>query len=441
MKNHGFTGWIEKHLLPIANKFARQRHLQAVQSAFLTALPFMMIGSFALILASPLMDYTTMEPGFLCSFFQAWASFADFAGVALESLRMATLGSLSVWVCLGITYYLCRHYKIEVLLPLITTGACFLIMNAAPLEGGISTLYFDGTGLFASIIIAIIATELYRVFTEKKIGQINMPGNCPPALANSFRSLVPVALITILFMIVNGVLSAYETTFPLFILSLMQPLVSFVDNVFGVAFLSLLTQILWWFGIHNTAISAITEPFLISNYTANATAFAAGTASSALPHIFTEQLWWVFMTIGGSGATFALAVLLLKTKSKQLKTVGKLAIVPAFFNINEPIIFGIPIVLNPLFLFPFLAAMTLNGIITYLCMEFGFVARTFAEPGWNLFAPIGAFIATMDWRAVVLVLLLIIMDGLIYYPFLKVYDNQKYNEEQKKEIQDQEVVS
>lgn len=172
---------------------------------------------------------------------------------------------------------------------------------------------------------------------------------------------------------------------------------------------------------------------MYANLATNSAAYAAGTAATALPTVWTESLWWNFMVTGGSGATLVVAFLLLKSKSKQMKTVGKLAVIPALFNINEPIIFGLPIVLNPLFLIPFICAQTINGVAAYLCMDFGLVNRTFVYPGWNIPTPIAQFLATMDWRAVVLALVLLVVDGLIYYPFLKVWERQKLEEEQAEE--------
>jgi len=106
-----------------------------------------------------------------------------------------------------------------------------------------------------------------------------------------------------------------------------------------------------------------------------------------------------------------------------------LAIVPAFFNINEPIIFGLPMMYNPTMMIPFILVMPLNGLITYICMSTGIVARTFANPSWNMFCPIGALISTMDVKALILVLALIVIDVLIYLPFFKVYEKQKIAEE------------
>jgi PTS system cellobiose-specific IIC component len=216
---------------------------------------------------------------------------------------------------------------------------------------------------------------------------------------------------------------------PELITLIMSPLLGLVDSIGGIIFLAVLVMILWWFGIHDSVITGPLDVFLMSNYSANMTAFAAGTAAAALPYVVTEPFWWTFMTIGGSGATLALAVLAATSKSKQIKTVGRLGLIPALFNINEPLIFGLPIMYNPTLLIPFIVAMPLNGVITYICMSVGLVSKTFSYGGWNMPAPISAFIATLDVRAVILTLALIVIDALIYLPFFKVYEKQKLAEE------------
>lgn len=113
---------------------------------------------------------------------------------------------------------------------------------------------------------------------------------------------------------------------------------------------------------------------------------------------------------------------MMRSKSKQLSTVGKVGFLPSIFGISEPLIFGTPLMLNPIFFFPFIFTSVFNGVITYLCMYFGIVGKTFAVFSWQMPAPIGAFLSTMDWRAIVLVFILIFLNGLMYYPFLKVYE-------------------
>ena len=210
---------------------------------------------------------------------------------------------------------------------------------------------------------------------------------------------------------------------------LMSPLLGLVDSIGGIIFLAVLVMILWWFGIHDSVITGPLDVFLMSNYSANMAAFAAGTAAVSLPYIVNEPFWWTFMTIGGSGATLGLAVLAATSKSKQIRTVGRLGLIPAIFNINEPLIFGLPIMYNPTLLIPFVVAMPLNGVITYICMATGIVSKSFAYGGWNMPAPIDALIATLDVKAFILAIALIIIDALVYLPFFKVYEKQKLAEE------------
>ncbi|MDD4568887.1 MAG: PTS transporter subunit EIIC [Tepidanaerobacteraceae bacterium] len=432
MKGNFGTAWIEKNIMSFANKLAMQRHLKAIQSAFMSAMPLMIIGSFCLILAEPPVDYNTLNSSnIFYGFLKAWADFAAVAGTPLYFLFDVTLGCLSLYVAIGAAYFLSKHYSIKPIIPVIVTIISFLMLNSQKIDGGFSSAFFDGTGLFAAMIVSLLTTELYRVLIQKKVGVIHMPEGVPPALANSFEALVPVTIMSVLTMLLGyAITSLTGTTFPQIVLSVITPLIKFVDNVFGVSIIAIIQQVLWWFGIHDTAIGTVISPIRDANIAMNASAYAAGTKIADLPYVFTAPFWWVFVQIGGSGATFSLALILLKSKSKQLKSVGKLGIIPAFFNINEPILFGLPIVLNPLFFIPFLAAETANAVITYLCMASNLVAKTFVEPGWNLFTPIGAFISTLDYKAVILVLVLMVIDGLIYYPFFKVYEKQLVKEEQ-----------
>lgn len=430
--------WIEKKLLPIANKLQRNRYLQSLQSAFMTLIPIMMVGSICIIICNPLRDYTQMATtDSLYSFFKGWSLFLENYGEPVTILSWTCLYSISLWISVTISWYLSRYYKMNTIIPsLLSLSSFFVLCTTLTADAGFCSDYWGGEGLFAAIIIGIGITELYRILTEKKIGYIEMPDTVPPALKNSLGSLFPIIIVAAFVTVLSTLIrTVFGCTFPELILNCIHPVVACVDNVFGLAFGSILTQIVWWFGIHNTSVTGILEPLMMSNYAANAAAYSSGVATTALPHIWTEPLWWNFMVIGGSGATLGLVFLTLRSKSKQLKTIGRLSLVPAFFNINEPVIFGLPIVLNPLFFVPWLTAQTANGVITYLVMEVGLVNRTFVDPGWNMPPIIGQFLATLDWRAIVLAVALIALDALIYYPFLKVYERQKLQEESVEDVE------
>lgn len=431
-KENVMLKWIEKTILPIANKIQRNKYLQAIQSAFMTLMPVMLIGGIITILTRPLADYTKMSPtDNLYGFYKGWQVFIDQHGMPLLVLRSITLYSISLWAALAIAYFLAKHYKMNTIITSVVSLLMFFILcTSKTKDGGLSNDFWGGEGLFAGILIGIGVTELYRFFLKKKIGTIKMPEMVPPALKNSFSSIFPIIFVTIICTCIAMVCdSVFKITFPQFILNLFHPLVLTIDNAFGLSLTSILSQICWWFGIHNTAITSLLEPLMYSNYSANAAAYAKGIAAANLPHIWTEPLWWNWMVIGGSGATLALAFMVLRCKSKQLKTVGKVAIIPALFNINEPLIFGLPIVLNPLFFIPWLLAPTMNGIIAYVCMALGIVNKTYIYPGWNIPAPFAQFLTNMDVKSIFLVLVMIVLDGLVYYPFLKVWDNQKLEEE------------
>lgn len=432
MGNTKMMNWIEKSILPIANKIQRNRYLQAIQSAFMTLMPIMLVGSIVIILTRPLMDYTQMnvsDTGYY--FFRDWQLLLDNYGGSLLLLRSMTLYSISLWVSFTISYFLARHYKMsQIITPMLTLLMFFILCTTKTPDGGLSNDFWGGEGLFAAILVGVGVTEFYRFLTEHNIGVIKMPDMVPPALKNSFGSLFPVIIVTFTCTLFATFFTyGLGVIFPQAILNCFHPFVMVIDNVFGLAISSVATQVVWWFGIHNTAITSMLEPLMMSNYASNAAAYASGIAASDLPHIWTESMWWNFMVIGGSGATLSVAFILLRSKSQQMRTVGKIAIVPAFFNINEPIIFGLPIVLNPLFFIPWLSAQTLNGVIAFLCMQFNLVNKTFVYPGWNIPAPFAQFLATMDVRAIIMTIGLILLDAVIYYPFLKVYEKQKIAEE------------
>lgn len=429
------SSWVERLLLPFAEKLTKQRHLSAIQKAFMSAMPIMMIGSFALILAEPPVDFTTLQAGSAgYAFFSAWASFSGVAGGVLYGMFDATLACLSLYVCISISYFLSLNYKLSPLMPVVLSTMSFLILNSDWIDGAWNAQFFEGTGLFAAMLVAVLATELYRVLLKHKVGRIKLPDSVPEALSASFEALVPGAIIALSASLLDFLLQTiFQATLPELVLRIFAPLVAAVDNVVGVGLATVLQQVLWWFGVHDTAIGTVLEPIRNANLAANAAAYAAGTAAAELPYVMTTPFWFVFCTIGGAGATLGLAVLLLRAKSKQLKTVGKLGIIPALFNINEPLLFGIPIVLNPLFLVPFIGAQLTNAVVTYLCMAGGIVNKAFIEPGWNLFAPIGALLSTLDVRTVILCLVLIVVDTLIYLPFFRVYDKALHKTEMESE--------
>ena len=361
-----FTAFIEKHIAPMANKLGRNKYVVALQNSFFAMIPFITVGALALVLISPPADYTTMDPGVARSLMQGWQAFADFTGPTFNFINMVTMNLLAFWIALGMGLNLAKHHKMTPAMPILVTTMSFLIWATMNPDGSLTFDYLGGTGLFVALVASILSFELYRTLTEKKVGHIDLSGaGVPPALADSLGNLLPVVIIFLIFGVSGQIImSITGAPLPELMTILMSPLLGLVDSIGGIIFLAVLVMILWWFGIHDSVITGPLDVFLMSNYSANMAAFAAGTAAVSLPYIVNEPFWWTFMTIGGSGATLGLAVLAATSKSKQIRTVGRLGLIPAIFNINEPLIFGLPIMYNPTLLIPFVVAMPLNGVIT-----------------------------------------------------------------------------
>lgn len=412
---------MEEHILPLANKMSSQRHLKAIRDAFISLMPITLMGGIAAILSSaPGSEGTTN--GLLL----AWANFASNNSLLLNWINALTLGAMSIYVCIGITNFLCKHYKIDVLLPIMLSVAGFMMLCIAPQELGwegklVEISYMDGKGLLAAIFISIFTVEFYHFMRQKNVGRIKMPDSVPASLSETFASLVPGLIILACYIALFAVFNAIGQTMPGFIYNSLAPAFTAADSLLFAILATILVHVFWFFGIHDAALSGILSPIRDGGLSLNAAAHVAG---EALPKIFTTPFWVYFVVIGGCGSCLALAILLVRSKSKQMSTVGKVGIVPAFFGISEPIIFGLPLMLNPIFIIPFVGVSTVNCIIAYICMSAGIIGKTFSMLSWQMPSIFGAFLSTMDFKALILIVALIIFDAILYYPFVKMYEKQ-----------------
>ncbi len=410
---------IEKKLLPVANKLSSQRHLRAIRDSFISLLPITLVGGIAAVIsAAPVTDATTN--GLLL----AWAGFASSIGWVLSWVNAMTLGAMALYICIGITHFLCRHNKIDSFMPILISVLGFMLLVATPKELGwagkiVEIKYLDGKGLIPAILIGIFTAEAYAYMRKNNWGRINLPDSVPASLNETFASLVPGTLIIGVFAVIFGICNAMGTTLPAMIYTVISPTFKAADSLGFTVIMTLLLHVFWFFGIHDAAFAGILGPIRDGNLSVNAAAKLAG---EALPYTFTTSFWVYFVIIGGCGSVLALAILLCTSKSKQLKTVGRIGLLPSFFGISEPIIFGVPLMLNPVFLIPFLLASTLNGIISFILISSGAIGKTFAMLSWNMPSVFGAFLSTMDIKAGLLIVGLIVLDMIVYYPFFKVHE-------------------
>lgn len=436
------TETLEKKLMPLAMKIGKQRHLMAVRDGVVASLPLTIVGGLMLVLASPPVDPATMQPtNIFFRFLLAWYSFADkFQDQLLVPFNM-TMGVMALFIVMGIAYSLSRSYKMASFPSAVTAGVVYLI-TSAPMESGvllrniagneaaladvaeslIPTGFLGGTGMLTAILVGLLTVEISR-FCIKHKATINLPDSVPPAIADSFTSLIPFTVNLLLFFGVQWVLSAtMGVNLGEFIFSLLTPVIQAADSLVFLCAMIFVGQLGWFFGIHDTATMwPIFNPLSAMNLMENATQHLN---NLPLDRVFTESFWASFMAIGGSGSTMALLILLLFSSVKHFKSIGRASLIPSIFNINEPIIFGLPVFLNPILGIPFIFVPVINTAIAFTATKLGLVGHSFLLPPWTTPSPICAFLSTMDWRAPLLVVILIALDVVLYLPFFKVYEKQ-----------------
>ncbi|PTM57889.1 PTS cellobiose transporter subunit IIC [Desmospora activa] len=442
-----FIQALEKYLMPVAGRVAEQKHLQSIRDGIILAMPMIIIGSLFLILGNlPIPGYNDFMSGL---FGEQW----------LEKLMYpvgATFDIMALIVSFGVAYRLAEKYHVEPLSAGAISLAAFLL--ATPYEvtftpegtnetimvgGGIPIQWVGSEGLFVALILAILSTEIYRKIIEKNI-VIRLPEGVPPAVAKSFIALIPGFAVVCVVWLVRLLLeiTPFESYHQIVSTLLHQPLSLLGGSLAGALIAVLLIQLLWSTGLHGAAIvGGVMGPIWLSLMDQNRRIFQAD-PNAELPNIVTAQFIDLWVHIGGSGTTLALVIaMVLRAKSKQLKNIGRLAIGPGVFNINEPVIFGMPIVMNPLLIIPFILAPTAVVAVSYLAMSTGLAAKPsgVAVP-WTTPLFVSGYLATGKISGMVLQLVNFVIAFAIYYPFFKIWDKQKLQEENQSDQSTQHVA-
>ena len=399
--------FLDKNLSTPMAKLSEQRHLRAVRDGIIATLPIVIVSSLFLVIA------------FLPNQMPASWGIAQFikanVGRILLPYRMA-MYIMTLYAVFGIGFSLAKSYDLDGLSGAILSELAFLLtvvpvslpeaseeiknlaasnqaladyLKAIPSGWHLGMSYIGSDGMFVGILTAFFAVEIYR-FTQKSGFKIRMPEQVPASVARSFEALTPTVII---LLIVSTICMWLGINVHGIVGAVIRPIVHVADTLPSVLFLTFLDSFFWCFGIHGSSVvGSVTRPIWLVLLEQNSNALAAGVP---IPNIAPEAFYQWFIFIGGSGTTIGLAILLLfKSKSQYGKTLGKVAFVPALFNINEPMIFGCPIILNPVLLIPFVLTPTICAIIGWIATELGLVNRVVASAPWTLPGPIGAFLAT-----------------------------------------------
>ena len=422
-KTSKFMTYMEEKFIPFAAKLGTQRHLLALRDGVVMMMPLLILGAFSMIIAEfPVQAFLDFMAA---TFGENWNAFE---GIIMH----ATYGIAAIVACYGVTSSLVKSYGIDGT-PAGVIGISALLTVVVPslLSDGESLVEawiagcFDATLLFTALLVALITGEIYRTFVQKNI-TIKLPDSVPPAVSAQFTALIPGVVIIILFTIIRLLFAkTVWGGFPEFITDVIStPLRHAGTSYFGTLIACLMEHLLCSFGLHGSAIVIfpIFEPLWLVNMAEN--------ISSGARNIVTFTFYENGVWIGGSGATLAVVIYMLCfAKSKLLKEVGKIGIAPGIFNINEPVTFGLPIVLNPILMIPYIIAPIAAMTVQYLGTAIGLFPLCNNMVPWTCPILISGFLTTGSIMGVVAQLCGLAAAFLVWLPFIKAYDDKCYREE------------
>ncbi|MFV0394991.1 MAG: PTS sugar transporter subunit IIC [Coprobacillaceae bacterium] len=427
-----FTEKLQSILLPVANKLNDNVHLTALKNGMMMTIPLTIIGGVFMLLAQPPVNPETMKAtNFFFSFLLEWKAWATTNAQILTSVYNLTIGAIAVYVAFAVAYELSKHYKLNGLAVGFCSLFLFFLTSAVPfnLETGelvLSLTNLGGIGMFYAIIVSFITTETFRFFKAKNI-KIKLPPQVPPNVAAPFEALIPVGVLTVVFLVGN-VVCTNVTGAGLcnLVYTILKPIMYASASLPSVILISILLSLFWFMGIHaNNLVGAVLTPITTANIAINATVIMSGEGSMT-------PLAGAFMTIFGNWMSYPamMVAFFLVAKSAHLKSIRKLAIIPDLFNINEPLTFGVPVVMNVLIALPLMVCNIVMCSIAYILMEIGVVGSIYIAVPWTTPGILNLFLATMDVRTIFMWLIMFVVDVVILIPFIKMYDKQLLAEEE-----------
>lgn len=408
---------IEK-MKPFFEKVSRNKYLRAIKDGFIAGMPIIIFSSIFMLVA-----YVPNIWGFY------WPQNIEAMIVKPYSYSMGILGLLVAGTTAkNLTDSFNRDLpaakQINNIATLITAIIGFLLLSSDPIEGGFGSGFLGTSGLLSAFVAAFITVNVYHFFIKRDI-TIKMPEEVPPNIAQTFKDIFPLSVSVLLMYGVDLIIRHFfGINFAQAVIQLFQPLFSAADGYIGIAIIYGAMAMFWFIGVHGPSIvePAITAIALV-NIDNNLALLNAGEQAT---NIITPSLQYFVATMGGTGATLVVPYMfMLMAKSKQNKAIGRASVVPTSFGVNEPILFGAPLVLNPVFFVPFIATPILNvWIFKFFVDVLGMNAFSYVLP-WTTPGPLGIVLGTgFAAMSFVLALVLIVVDVLVYYPFFKVYDNQ-----------------
>ena len=332
----------------------------------------------------------------------------------------ATFGVLALVACFAIAYDLGRVFDQEPLASATLATVSFLLIQVDPAGGALRTDGLGSTGLFTAILVALIAVRVQKFFADRDL-VVRMPASVPPAVYESFRSLTPLGFLIAAFWLVRF---AAGVDINVAVQAAFSPVVFALNTLPGILVYAFIVTMLWSVGINgDNAVDVVVAPIFLQYLSENVAAMGRG---EPLPYVTAYGFFTAFVNVGGTGATIALALILWNSKEAGFRKVSRVSLPMQVFQINEPIFFGLPIVLNPIFMMPYVLNALILTAATYLLMAWDLINRPFVNVPWTTPPILGHYLVTGgDWRAAVWGAASIAIAMAVYFPFAKAAERQR----------------
>ena len=424
---------LEKVLMPLAEAIGRNKYLVAIRDGFLVSTPLLIAGSIFLLIGNfPITAWTDWLESVVVN-----SSTGETLATFIAKPASATFDIMAIFAVVGIAYSFARQMKTDKIFGAAVAIMSWFLIMPYTVEGtitvggeevpaslsGLPLGWVRAKGIFVGIIVSFIAVHIYS-WVEKKGWVIKMPKGVPPTVEQSFGALIPAVIVMTVFFLINLLFGFLGTNvFQIIFEFLQTPLLNLGDTLGAMVIAYIFLHLFWFFGVNGgSVVGAVFNPILQTLAVENLEFFKTGVGEG---HIICQQFQDLFATFGGCGSTLSLIIaMLLFCKSKRITELGKLALVPGIFGINEPIVFGLPIVLNPTMLVPFVLVPTMNIVISYFAMALDIVPIcSGVQIPWTTPVIISGLLAT-NWVGAILQGLLLIAGVFIYMPFIKIMDKQ-----------------
>jgi cellobiose PTS system EIIC component len=400
------SGFLNRYVVPPLTALSENTYMSAIRAGMVSVVPLTIIGGCFMIVAYlPISGWETQVEPYL---------------PLLRIPVTATFGVLSVFACFAIGYDLGKQFKLEAVVSGTIATLIFLMIHIRLEDQTLPMDYLGSKGLFTAIFVALVCVRVQKLFTDKDV-VIRLPKNVPPVVYESFLSLIPLLFLVVVFWLIRFVLGfdidgLVQTAF--------EPIRFALNTLPGILMYAFLVTMLWSVGINgDNAMDAIVAPVFLQYLASNVDAMAQG---QPLPYVTANGFFTTFVNVGGTGATIGLALVLWNSKEPGFRKVSRLSLPTQIFQINEPIFFGIPIVLNPIFMIPYILNALILTTCSYLLMYWNVIQRPFVNLPWTTPPIIGHYLITGgDWKAAVWGVISILIAMSIYYPFAKVAERQR----------------